>query len=746
MTANRGGLTRSGASLTLRLVGVLGLIALVAVAAFLLVAQRVIANAERQEMLEARGHFGARLRAADLDWQQLAHGLRQQIELWQIGESALPEDERTARLHALMLTVLSQGAFTHMAIVDADGTVHQRVATRSLQSLGLPPEGSGVTLGWVWGERDRTMYRAIAGPLNYLGRPMRLLLYAPLDNALLHRLSDPTTQLELLHEGRTVARSDPLAPAASRSGAEDLRATGEIVWDDRAGSPQLRIDRRYATPISVGELLWIVSGCALVFMAAAWLVLGRWIHRQTTRLQALQQVAAAYTAAPGSVEPHREPLHRAAAEPDDIGVLGRNLLTLMERVESAREQREHAADALARLNAELEDRVAERTRELAQARDEALAAAGARERFLSSMSHEIRTPMNGMLGALDLLSRTPLNARQSEYIQVAATSGEALLSIINDVLDYSKIGAGRLALAREPLDANAVARSVATLFSALAQRKGLELRLQLDPALAGWRLGDALRLRQVLLNLVGNAMKFTQRGSVVVTTRAVDGRVLFEVSDTGIGIERSQHRRIFEAFTQAEGDSAPRLGGTGLGLAISRELVQAMGGTIEVDSAPGTGSTFRFALDLPPAPQPAVQPGTAAPAPDAPLCGRVLLVEDNGVNRLVGSAMLEQLGLEVLLAEDGEQALEVLAARDVDLVLMDCQMPVLDGYAATQRWRDTERGAGRARLPIVALTANALSGDFDRCIAAGMDAYLSKPYTRAQLHATLAPWLAARPA
>jgi len=412
-----------------------------------------------------------------------------------------------------------------------------------------------------------------------------------------------------------------------------------------------------------------------------------------------------------------------------------------------------ARDALARLNASLEGRVAARTRELEQARDEALAAVRAKEQFLSNMSHEIRTPMHGMLGALDLLAASVLTPQQADYIRVAATSGEALLAIINEVLDFAKIGAGQLQMAREPIDVNAIARSVTTLFSASAQRKAIELRLVADPALAGWRLGDALRLRQVLLNLVGNAMKFTQQGRVVVTTRSVgEGageRVAFEVADTGLGIDRSQHERIFEPFGQADEPALRRQGGTGLGLAISRQLVRAMGGELQVDSELGRGSSFHFALDLEHAPvlEPAVTVGPAPTAASvlAPCPGsRVMLVEDNSVNRLIGSAMLEAMGLEVVLAEQGEEALAKLATRPVAVVLMDCLMPVMDGYEATQRLREAERLNGWPRTPVIALTANVFSDDVERCLAAGMDAHLAKPYSIDQLRATIAPWIPGR--
>lgn len=406
-----------------------------------------------------------------------------------------------------------------------------------------------------------------------------------------------------------------------------------------------------------------------------------------------------------------------------------------------------AKEALARLNANLEERVSERTRQLEIARDEALAAVHAKEQFLSNMSHELRTPMNGMLGALELLSNSELKPRQMHYLEVATASGEALLATLNEVLDFAKIGSNLLHVDRAPLDVNAIARSVAALFSASAERKGIDLQFVPDPELSDMRLGDALHLRQVLLNLVGNAIKFTPRGQVILRTRLVrDGdceRVAFEVKDAGIGIDASQLERIFEPFVQADDATHEGLGGTGLGLSISQQLVRAMGGEVKVRSVHGQGSTFGFELALEIAPLTAAMPlDDLEEASSAErLKGRVLLVEDNLVNQMVGVAMLESLGLDVVSSENGEDALAKLAVTPFELVLMDCHMPVMDGYEATHRIREAELRNGRPRTPIVALTANAFKNDVDRCLAAGMDAHLAKPYSTKQLRAVLGPWL-----
>jgi len=406
-----------------------------------------------------------------------------------------------------------------------------------------------------------------------------------------------------------------------------------------------------------------------------------------------------------------------------------------------------AKDALAAMNVNLEDRVSERTRQLEMARDDALAAVHAKEEFLSNMSHELRTPMNGMLGALELLTTSELTPKQAHYLEVATASGEALLAILNEVLDFAKIGSNLLHVDWTPIDVNAIARSVAALFSALAERKTIDLQFIPDPELTEMRMGDALHLRQVLLNLVGNAMKFTPHGQVTLRTRLIrDGdleRVAFEVKDAGIGIAASQLERIFEPFVQADDPTHERPGGTGLGLSISRQLVRAMGGELKVTSVHGQGSTFGFELTLDLAPVTAAMPLNAIEDESGAerLKGRVLLVEDNLVNQMVGIAMLESLGLDVVSSDNGEEALVKMAEMSFELVLMDCHMPVMDGYEATHRIREAESRDGLPRMPVVALTANAFKNDVDRCLAAGMDAHLAKPYSTKQLRAALAPWL-----
>ena len=391
----------------------------------------------------------------------------------------------------------------------------------------------------------------------------------------------------------------------------------------------------------------------------------------------------------------------------------------------------------------LERRVMRDRRALQEGVRRAEAASEAKSRFVATMSHEIRTPLVGVLGAADLMRSAPLEPEQADLAGIILSSGRSLLGVLDDVLDFARIEAGHLDLAEEPLDAAALVEEVGRLFEAQARTKGVALRCELPSPAPPPALGDAVRIRQALSNLAGNAVKFTEAGSVAL--RLVAGpseagrrRLAFEVEDTGPGMEAQALARVFEAFEQADGSTARRHGGTGLGLAISSRLAAAMGGRIVAESEPGRGSLFRLELSLPDAPEAAP---AAIPEPEGderadgePL---VLVADDNATNRLILSRMLAAEGCRVETAEDGSQAVALWSRTRPDLVLMDVAMPRVDGLSACRMIRASEAQDGSRRTPIVAVSAHVGETHRATCLDAGMDEALGKPFTRTDLRGVL---------
>ena len=401
-------------------------------------------------------------------------------------------------------------------------------------------------------------------------------------------------------------------------------------------------------------------------------------------------------------------------------------------------------------NEVLEAKIEERTHQLAFEKTRAEAASIAKSNFLATMSHEIRTPMNGVLGMAQVLAGTSLTDDQQLYVNTILDSGHSLLAVINDVLDFSKIEAGKMILENHRFTLQKIIDDVQNLFMNKANEKGIELSANIDKGCPNKLKGDSLRIKQILQNLVSNAIKFTEQGAVTIKisgSKISEGSasLMVYVMDSGLGIAPEGQAKLFTDFTQIDSSTTRKFGGTGLGLAICKQLITLMNGEIGVKSEAGKGATFWFTINLDidksiPSKEDTTQKATIEEQPN--LNGKVLLVEDNSVNQIVAKTILEKFGLTPVIANDGQEAIQQVVQNKFDLILMDCQMPVLDGFDATARIRQIEiENNSSTRLPIIALTANVHDKDKERCLAVGMDGYLAKPIVKDELYLMLQQYL-----